>query len=287
VKDVTTGTILIATAAGGFGTIGVFGELARLANLELTTLLPARFVFASVGVAIVAYLNNWSIPHSTDQWAICSILGGVYFAMTIAFFLSLEYLPAGLATVLLYIYPAIVALLSVAISTESLEMFKLFALVMSITGVVLIVGIDTGGIDIRGVVLALLAALCYAFYTLGSRIATADVSPKGLSLGILVTTSIWMVGYGFVEGGISMPTEISHWAIIFGLTIISTVIPHLLFYEGILRLEASRVGIISTVEPFVTVALGVLFLNEKMTLSLLCGGALVLGSVIITQRSAS
>ena len=68
-KDVTTGTILIATAAGGFGTIGVFGELARLANLELTTLLPARFVFASVGVAIVAYLNNWSIPHSTDQWA--------------------------------------------------------------------------------------------------------------------------------------------------------------------------------------------------------------------------
>jgi len=93
-----------------------------------------------------------------------------------------------------------------------------------------------------------------------------------------------MIGYGVIDGGLSLPREQTHWGIILGIVIFSTVLPHILFYQGVSRLEASRVGIISTVEPVVTVILGVILLNEALTIPIIIGGGFVLIGVVFAQR---
>lgn len=61
------------------------------------------------------------------------------------------------------------------------------------------------------------------------------------------------------------------------------MVPHLLFYEGVSRLAASRVGVVSTVEPVVTVTLGALLLAEPVTPAVIGGGGLVLAEVVLVQ----
>ena len=83
------------------------------------------------------------------------------------------------------------------------------------------------------------------------------MSPRALMLGVLLGTTLSMVGYGLLADGLALPVGRAEWGVVLGLTVVGTVLPLLLFYEGVARLEASRVGIVSTAEPLVTVVLGV------------------------------
>lgn len=283
-RDTTLGGLLVLGAAAGFGTIGIFGELAVATGLPLRTMLPLRFALATALIGCIAGLREWPLPASPRTWGVLLGLGVVYTAMTLLYFISLRFLTAGLATIVLYTYPAFVVGLSAVLLGESLTGRKLLALALTLGGVVLVVGTDTAGAEPLGVGLALGAAVCYALYTAGSRAAVPSTSPGGLTFGVLVGTTLSMSVYGVLDGGLALPAAPDEWAIVVGLAVVSTVIPHLMFYQGVARLEAGRVGVISTAEPVVTVMLGAVLLGETVTAFVLLGGGLVLGGVVLAQR---
>ena len=283
-RDATLGAIFVLIAAAGFGTIGIFGELAAIVDLELAALLPIRFAFATIIITLLAVIRDWSLPPTRREWVITLGLGGIYTAMTLLFFFSLRSLTAGLATIVLYTYPIFLVAFSVVLQTETMTPQKLVALTTTILGVIIVIGIDSPNIDSFGILLSLGAALCYAIYTMGSRSVVTQATPQGLTIGVLIGTTVTMIGYGVIDGGLSLPREQTHWGIILGIVIFSTVLPHILFYQGVSRLEASRVGIISTIEPVVTVILGVIFLNEALTIPIIIGGGFVLIGVVFAQR---
>lgn len=282
-REPTLGTLLVVGAAAGFGTIGIFGEVAATIDLSLSTLLPVRFVLATAIVAVFALARGWAIPRSGRAWLATLGLGVVYTLMTVSFFVSLRYLTAGIATIVLYTYPTVVVVLSAVFLGEAVTRRKLVALALATGGVGLVVGTGTAGVGGVGVALALGAAGSYGVYTTGSRLLSPSLAPRALMLGILVGAAASMVGYGVLADGIGLPSGREEWAVVLGLTVVSTVVPHLLFYEGVARLEASRVGVVSTVEPVVTVALGALLLNEPVTVFVLAGGGMVLAAVVWIQ----
>jgi len=286
VRESTLGGLFVFAAAAGFGTIGIFGEVAAAIGLELSTLLPTRFALATLLIVGIGRVRGWPLPSSRRAWATTFVLGVVYTGMTLAFFVSLRYLTAGLATVVLYTYPALVVVVSMVAMDEAITARKVVALVLTTLGVGLVVGADGAVAAPLGVGLALVAALCYALYTAGSRAVSPSISPAELTVGVLAGTTVSMLAYGLLDGGLALPSGTAEWGVVLGLALVSTVIPHVLFYQGVSRLEAGRVGIISTVEPVVTVVLGVLLLGETVTLSAAVGGALVLGAVLLVQRSS-
>jgi drug/metabolite transporter (DMT)-like permease len=283
VRESTTGAVLVFAAAAGFGTIGIFGEVAAAIDLHLSTLLPVRFALATLVVAVLAAVRGWARPASRSDWSATLALGVVYTAMTLCYFISLRYQTAGMATVVLYTYPAMVVVLSTAFLGEPVTARKLLALVLATGGVGLVVGTDATGADPFGVALALGAAACYALYTTGSRGVSATLAPRALMLGVLVGTTGSMAVYGVLDGGLALPAGGEEWGVVLGIVVVSTVLPLLLFYEGVSRLEASRVGVVSTVEPVVAVTLGAVLLGEQITLFVVAGGALVLGAVVLAQ----
>ena len=276
---------MVLGAAAGFGTIGIFGELAVAADLSFATLLPFRFAFATLLVVVLAHVRDWSFPATAREWGATLVLGVVYTAMTLLYFFSLRYLTAGLATIVLYTYPAIVVALSAAVLRETVTRWTVGALALSLSGVALVVGADTSGAAPAGVALALGAATCYAVYTAASRVLVSTLTPRALMTGVLVGTTASMTVYGGVVNGLVAPADGREWAIVVGLALVGTVAPLVLFYEGVERLAASRVGIISTAEPVVTVLLGALLLDEVVTGVSVAGGVLVLGGVLLVQRT--
>jgi drug/metabolite transporter (DMT)-like permease len=276
---------MVLGAAAGFGTIGIFGKLAVAVELPLATLLPVRFALATAAVIVLAVLRNWALPQSARQWAGTFALGIVYTAMTISYFTSLRYLPAGLATIVLYTYPAFVVVLSTAVLNEPVSARTLLALMASMGGVALVVGVDPGRGTGAGVALAVGAAAAYAVYTVGSRWVVATLAPRALMIGALVGTTISMSVYGITSGQLGLPSGGPEWGIVLGLASIGTVVPLVLFYDGVKRLEASHVGIVSTAEPVVTVGLGAILLGEPVTPGVIAGGVLVLGGVVLVQRT--
>ena len=295
-RETTLGTLLILGAAAGFGTIGIFGESAAASGLPLATLLPIRFLVATGIVLAIAVGRGWSLPASSRAWLTSLVLGVVYTGMTIAYFTSLRYLTAGLATVVLYTYPIIVVVIGAVVLHEPTTRYTLGAIACTTAGVALVVG--AGGaasgpadaapatiVSPTGVGLALAAAACYAIYTAGSRFTVGTIDPRSLMIGALVGTTVSMAVYGAVAGGLALPRGTEQWGITLGLAVVGTVVPLVLFYEGVQRLAASRVGIVSTVEPVTTVVLGVLLLNEPVTWNLVLGGTFVLAGVVLAQQT--
>lgn len=295
-RQSTTGTVLILGAATGFGTIGIFGEIAAASGLPLATLLPVRFLLATLIVLTIARGRNWSLPDTRQAWLASLSLGIVYTGMTVTYFTSLRYLTAGLATVVLYTYPIIVVVIAAVVLREPTTRYTLGAILCTTAGVALVVGANgaatgtadastTASVSPVGVGLALAAATGYAIYTAGSRLTVGTIDPRSLMIGALVGTTVSMAVYGGLAGGLALPRGTQEWGITVGLAVVGTVVPLVLFYEGVQRLAATRVGIVSTVEPVVTVVLGALLLDEPVTVNLVGGGALVLAGVVLVQRT--
>jgi drug/metabolite transporter (DMT)-like permease len=172
-------------------------------------------------------------------------LGVVYGGMTIAFFESLTWLSAGVATLLLYTYPVLVTVIATVVLDESMTVSKALALGCTVSGVGLIASVDALALSALG--------------------AAATIVP-----------------YGLLAGTLSIPATGTAWGLIGGITLVATIIPLLAFNEGLARIEASSASIVSTAEPLTTVVLGALLLGEVLTPATVLGGAAILLGVVLT-----
>lgn len=279
----TAGILLILLAAIGFGTIAIFGTLATDAGLNNPTLLTVRFALATA--LLVGYLSYRGDAARPPREAVPTMvgLGVAYATLTAAFFWGLLYVPAGLATITLYTYPVYVFLIGTALLGEVLTRRKLVALTVAVSGVGLIVGVDTGGVDPFGLLLVTIAAMAYAVYTTGSRAAVETIGADRLATAAMATTGACFLAYGVASGTLFMPATVRQWGIIVGLTVAGTVVPILCFVNGLRFVEADRASIVSTVEPVVTVLLGTAVLGERLSPTILLGGGLVLAGVLLIR----
>lgn len=286
-KRYTVGALLVLVASAGFGTLAIFGKLAEAAGLNTTTLLAFRFTIGAgllwVGLLFLGRARR--LP--AEQLKVAFVLGLLYASFSGLFFWALLYIPAGIAAIAFYTYPAYVYAVSVSFLGEQLTRLKLIALVVAVSGVALIVGGDTVGIDLFGIVLILLAAVGYALYIAGSRAALGSIDADLLAGVVLIATSISFVGFGLVSGRLFVPASGEQWGIILGIAVLGTAVPIFLYVAGLEHIEASRASILGTAEPLVTVLLGVALLDEIVTPTVAIGGALVLLGVALIQTDAA
>lgn len=283
--DETVGIALALTSAASFGTLGIFGVLAAEEGLSIPTVLAFRFTVATVVLwAARWYRGRVAIP-GPRVLAVAFALGAVGYATQSAlYFTGLEYMSAGMVAIVLYTYPAFVVGLVAVRRPDRVTRTILLALALSVGGVALITGVDPVGVDPRGVVVVLGAALAYSFYTVVSQRTLASVDPETLTAFVLPAAGASFVVFGLGTDTLAIPTTATGWGVILALAIVATVVPVLTYFAGIARIGASRASIISTAEPGVTVALGALVLGETITVVTVVGGALVVAGVILIQR---
>lgn len=274
---------MVLFASAGFGTLAIFGKVAADADLNTTTLLTYRF---GLGTAVLwGGLALWGRARLLPRGELLTAfrLGILYAAFSGLFFWGLSFVPAGVAGITFYTFPVYVYLISAIALDESLSGRKLAALVLAVGGVALVVGGDTGSLDLVGIGLVLLAALGYAGYITGSRAALASIEADLLAGTAMVATTATFLGFGLASGRLSVPSGETQWLVVVGIAVVGTAVPIFLYVSGLDRIEASHASVLGTAEPVVTVLLGVALLDERLTLSLLVGGLLVLAGITVIQ----
>ena len=137
-----------------------------------------------------------------------------------------------------------------------------------------------------GVLLTQVSAFLNACYILLSRRVLRHTQQVPRAVGWTLIGAFLSLAAMVVFTGVRTPDS-RDIAFILGIVLLGTLLPRVAFYLGLQRLGAPRAALISTATPFVTVVLGVLFLNEFLTVSQLIGGALILASMIVLARASA
>ncbi len=209
-------------------------------------------------------------------------------------FIAFDLTTIALVLLAFYTYPALVAVVAVALGHERLDATRLVALALAIGGMVLVVagGLDPadGGRPFNpiGVLLGLFAAVCQTVFITVSRGRFAGI-PTVQAMGwvillIPITCLPLAVALGNDLGVPLRDGRALGFAVIAG--VLGAGIPSVLFLFGIRALGGTRAGILMLIEPLVGVTLAALLLHEALLPIQVVGGAAILTAALLLQREA-
>jgi drug/metabolite transporter (DMT)-like permease len=276
------GALLCLASATAFGAMGIFGKLAYAEGATVGTLLAARFVLAAALLWVYAAGSRGvrrlrAVPRR--DLALALGLGAVgYSAQAGSYFAALDRLDASLLSLLVYTFPAIVAVTAVAIGRERASRRTAVALTLASAGLVLVLaGAAAGALDPLGTALGLTAALIYSAYILSSEGVAERIGPVALSTLVCTGAAATLTFGGLVGGQLDLGgVSATGYGWLAGLAVVSTVGAVGLFFAGLQRVGPTAASILSTLEPVVTVGLAFAVFGESLGGAQLAGAALVL-----------
>jgi drug/metabolite transporter (DMT)-like permease len=282
-----SGSLLCLGSGAAFGAMAVFGKLAYGEGATVGTLLAVRFALAAALFwAVVLALGEARDLRSLSRGDVGRglALGACGYALQAGcFFAALERIDASLLSLLLYTFPAIVAVAAVAIGRERVDARRTASLALACVGLALVVGgAGAGALDPIGVALGLGAAVVYSTYILVGDGIAGRVRARLLS-ALVCTGAAATLTAGAALLGELRPGDLTAagWAWLACLAVVSTVASISLFFAGLRRVGPTNASILATVEPLVTVLLAFLVFGETLGAVQVAGGALVLGAVLV------
>lgn len=271
---------LVLLSAIGFGSMALFAHHAYAGGISPSMLLTLRFAFAVAMLAPVVWARRLPLPRGRALVGF-ALMGLLYTGQSQAYFTALMHASSGLVALLLYAYPVLVALLAISFGWEKLDRRTFCLMVLAVAGIAITLGGQLEG-ELLGIALGLLAAAVYAVYiSIGSRI-TQGTDPLASALVVMSVTALGNGALAFGSGSALPQTAATWWAIV--AIAFCSVVAVSTFLIGVKYIGGAQASIFSTLEPVVTIFLGVAFLGESVGAGQLAGGAMVLLAVILLAQ---
>jgi len=278
-------TAMILFSACCFGSIPVIITLATAQGAQLTDLLAWRYLVAAALLVVVCGGLRPVLQPARTALPLLVLAGGGQAAIAVVSLSALAYIPAATLTFLFYSYPAWVAIISAVRGTEPLTPRRIGALLLSLGGLALMVGMPgEGGLNPIGVMLALSSALLYAIY-----IPTIDHLGRGLAPAVTATyasagAAVIITGMALAhDGGLALHFAPMGWVSVALLAVVCTVLAFLAFLRGLSVIGPVRTAIVSTIEPFWAALLGGVVLHQRLGVRTLAGGLMIAAAVVVLQ----
>ena len=276
------GIVLALTSAASFGVMPVLTKVVYDDGAEPVGVLAVRFAIAAVVLQVLARTRREVRPTGRTL-AVLAGLGGIgYVGQALCYFFALERISAGLTSLLLYVYPALVVVLGAVVLRDRPRPLAVGCVVVATLGTALTIGPVAGG-QSSGVLLGLAAALVYAVYILVSSRVTG-VGPFATAAWVL-TASALVMGVLALATGPRLPSSATAWLALVGVALIGTVVAVTTFFAALALLGPSDTAVVSTVEPVVSIAVAGLVLGERLGSLQLAGGVVVLLAVGVLART--
>jgi drug/metabolite transporter (DMT)-like permease len=297
------GYAMVWTAAVLFAVNGTVSKVVLdsvgLSTLELTQL---RSTGAFVGFALVlALLRPGSLRVGGRELLYLVVFGvtGVAFVQWL-YFVAIHRLPIGIALLIQYLAPLIVALWARYVFHAPVRRRIWLALVLALAGLSLIVELWGGGISLDGlgVAAALAAAGAYALYILMAEHAVARRDPISVACyGFLFAAVFWFLvqplwefPLGRLDESASLlgnleEVSVPAWLLVLFLIVGGTMASFGLIISALRHISATRVGIVAMLEPVAATVVAWAWLGEELGPEQLAGGAVVLAGIVLAQTS--
>lgn len=280
------GSLAAFLSAVGFGSLPIFAVFAYQEGVSVLMLLSFRFFFSSIFLAL--FMIRRGVKFLPDRSSLFGLLklGVIYTVFNFAYFTAFELIPASLAALIFYAYPALVALLAFLQGEEKLSWTRAAAIAAAFFGIYLVYHDFTAVAVLPGLIAAFSSAILYAFYVMAG-----SSSLKSVSLPAVVFYTCLLAAISFLTAGQflgELDLALSRQALL-SLTAITLVSLSglLLFLYGVKNTSPTIASVASMVEPVVTVFLSLLILAEAFSLIQYAGGLLVIAAsaYIVIKRA--
>lgn len=274
--------LMVFAGACSFGILSTF---AKLAYHDGYTAAEITFSQAFIGMAVL-WLLTFSQPKKEAfkiSWPL--LLTGVAIGLTtFVYYVSVRYIPASLAVVILMQFTWMGALLEWVFYKKKPGWQQVIIMLLILGGTVMASGLHVQAVSFKGVLFALAAALLYAVYVVASSRVVVKLSSlrksaiimTGSTIGIFITNAPALLGPGHFS---------IVWALFFAT--FGTIIPQLLFAKGIPKVGAGFSAIIMTVELPVAVLTAHVVLHEAVSITQWIGIAVMLLSMALMNVRVS
>ena len=287
-KYKTKGFINGILASISYGTNPLFALPMYKLGMSVNSVLFYRYLFAVIIYFIIIKLfKKVDLKISVKEFFNILIMSILFALSSITLFNSFNYMDSGIACTILFVYPIIVALISVFLFKEKLSKTSIFAMLITLIGIVILNGGVSGNLSLIGVLFVLASALVYAIYIVLVKNLKSIKHMKYEKL----TFYVMLLGVFIFILNLKFCTElqpISDWKILIfsiALAIFPTIISIETINVAIRLIGPTYTAILGALEPLTAIFFGVLFFNEVLTLNNIVGICLIiLGVMLIILR---
>jgi drug/metabolite transporter (DMT)-like permease len=273
--------------AGNF--IVVKGAVGIVPPIAFTFL---RYVLAAVTLLVLLRWREGAFRLPRGDVVRLAVLGGVGFGCyQLIWPVALQTIPAGDSALLIATTPVITALLAVATGADVANPVKLIGALVSFVGVALVIAAGQGvdlGVSLGGDLLTLVAALCWAIYTVFGADVLRRHSPLVATTWAIVFGTLVMAPVGIAQLA-TMDLSLIGPSIILAVVYAGTMaagISNVIVFHGLKLLGPTRVTAFQFLVPPLAVVLAAIFLGEAIRPVQVAGGAIILAGIALLRSGA-
>lgn len=282
-KNVVWGYVAGIITGVTYGLNPLFAKPLLSMGVSVDTMLACRYLIAVfiLGVWLVFRKESLKV-NKAQMWRLC-ILGFLFAMSSMLLFLSYNYIPAGLATTIVFLYPVIVALIMVLLKVYPTWQVWL-SILMTFVGVV-ILSRPSGNmtLNITGLSLAAGSAIAYALYLIvvnrSRRLRT--VTSLVLTFYALLIGSVVFLIHSAISGGEFMAGLDGWfcWMNLICLAVFPTLVSLLTLAMATRIIGPTKTSVLGVFEPVTAIAVGTIFFGESLTLNIIIGVLITLAAV--------
>lgn len=258
--------------------------------VSATTLLFLRMVLALPFFLGMAWWLRGAAPIAARDWAGLAALGFLgYYLASLLDFLGLQYVPAGLGRLIMFLYPTLVVLLSALFLAKRPSRRDIAALAVTYAGIAFVVSNQVGAtpdhrLFLFGALLIFASAMCYAVYLVtGSQLVQRVGSARFTAYTMIISTAPAVAQFALLETPAALELPVAVWGYAVLLATACTVLPVFLVAEALKRIGANHFALIGALGPVTTVLADVALLDAALAPLQILGAALVIGGVLLVS----
>lgn len=284
------GVICGVVAAISYGTNPLGALFLYKEGVNASSVLFYRFSLAAIILGILMLVQKTSFKVTKKELGVLACLGLVFGISSLSLFTSFNYLDAGIASSLLFVYPVMVAVIMAIFFKEKISIATVVSICLALGGIALLYKNETGAtLSTLGVVLVMISSLSYALYIIIVNKSTMLMSSVKLTFYVLLfCVSTIIIRSFFGEGNhIQLLTTPSMWGWALMLALIPTIVSLILMVIAVHHIGSTPTAIMGALEPLTAVMIGVLVFGEVLTTRVAIGILMILLGVIIIIASKS
>ena len=279
----TKGFILGAIAAASYGMNPLFTLPLYSAGMSVDTVLFYRYSLAVIVLGIMMKFQKQSFAiKRVDVLPLC-IMGLLFAFSSLFLFMSYNYMDAGIASTILFVYPVLVAIIMAVVFKEKVSPITMFSIALAFVGISMLCKSPGGQtLSLVGITFVFLSSLSYAIYIVGvNRSSLKDMPIAKLTFYVLLFgLSVYVVRLQFCTELQVIPTPML-WINAVSLAVFPTVISLVTMTKAIHYIGSTPTAILGALEPVTALFSGVLVFGEQLTPRIILGILMVITAVTL------
>lgn len=284
------GTICGILAAVSYGT-NPLGALNLYADgLNTNSVIFYRYAFATLILAVMMVAQRKSFAVTLREIKTLATLGTLMVASSLTLFFSFNFMDAGIASTILFVYPVMVAVIMAVFFKERVTAVTVVSIVLALSGISLLYkGGDGATLSTIGVLFVIISSLTYAVYIVVVNKSSLRLSSVKLTFYVLFIGTFILIGYSFVglDARLQPLTSMHELVYALVLAVFPTVISLVLMVVAVHDIGSTPTAVMGALEPITAVCIGIFVFGESFSMRLGIGILLILTAVILIVTGKS